>query len=174
MGGVDPPNPLRVREPKAAATARRSGVRYSRPSRRVARPANRGSAARCRLHDGSLRIGGAMKVMIRLGCAVALVAVGWLSGHAQSVGQPSITEPQFVLEVEAPQGWTSVTCARGCELIGSRDHGNPQAGRMLEYQYGCGVGRDSPQHRVPIEPPPGTASPGLRCKATVYGWLRSK
>ena len=108
-----------------------------------------------------------MKMMIRLGCAVALVAAAWMTGRAQV--QPE--SPQFVLELEAPHGWTSVVCARGCELIGSRDHGNPSAARMLRYQYGCGVGQDSPRHVVPIEPPSEPSST-LRCKATVYGWLR--
>jgi hypothetical protein len=86
-------------------------------------------------------------IAVRAACAAVLVALGWLTGRAQA------PRPEFVLELEAPQGRTSVTCARGCELIGSRDHGNPNAGRMLRYEYACGADR---------------------CRATVYGWLKKE
>jgi hypothetical protein len=92
-----------------------------------------------------------MSVIRRVGCTVGLVALGWLAAQAQSAAE----KPQFVLELEAPHGSTSVVCVRGCELIGSRDHGNPAVGRMLRYDYQCG-----------------NPSPTSRCKATVYGWLR--
>jgi hypothetical protein len=98
-------------------------------------------------------------ILVRVGCALALVVLGWVAGRAQAV-----PEPQFVLELEAPQGWTSVTCSRGCELIGSRDHGN--GGRMLQYDYGCGVGG------TPSKPELQPSSQSLRCKATVYGWRK--
>jgi hypothetical protein len=100
-------------------------------------------------------------ILARVASALALVVLGWVAGRAQAV-----PEPQFVLELEAPQGWTSVTCSRGCELIGSRDHGNPSAGRMLRYAYGCGVtGTPSKPVLQPMSDP-------LRCKATVYGWSK--
>jgi hypothetical protein len=97
----------------------------------------------------------------RLIVAVVLVGLGWVAGRAQGTSQP-----EFVLELEAPQGWTTVACSRGCELIGSRDHGNPRAGRMLQYRYGCGVG-EKPSDIVPQR-----ASAPLRCKATVFGWTK--
>jgi hypothetical protein len=100
-----------------------------------------------------------MKMMVRLECAAALVALGWLTGRAQIM-----PEPEFMLELEAPHGWTSIVCSRGCELIGSRAVQSP-AGRMRRYDYGCGVtGRR-------FEPPT-NQSPDLRCKARDYGWLR--
>jgi hypothetical protein len=103
---------------------------------------------------------GVTPMIRRLMVAVVLVGLGWVAGRAQEVSQP-----EFVLELEAPQGWTTVTCSRGCELIGSRDHGNPRAGRMLQYRYGCGVGA------TPSDPLPAASSP-LRCKATAFGWKK--
>jgi hypothetical protein len=99
------------------------------------------------------------KMTVRLMCAATLVLLGWLTGRAQG-----LAEPQFVLELEAPHGWTKVVCARGCELIGSRAAQSPD-GRALQYYYGCGV--SGSQFEPPTNP-----SPDLRCKATVYGWLR--
>lgn len=100
-------------------------------------------------------------ILARVACALALVVLGWVAGRAQAV-----PIPEFVLELEAPQGWTSVTCSRGCELIGSRDHGNPNAARMLRYDYGCGVS-GTPSNPV-LQP----SSKPLRCKAMVFGWRK--
>ena len=103
----------------------------------------------------------------RIMVALVLVGVGWVAGRAQGTSQPD-----FVLELEAPQGWTTVTCSRGCELIGRRDYGNPRAGRMLEYRYGCGVGVIKPSDPVTADPIPQRTSSSLRCKATAFGWKK--
>jgi hypothetical protein len=79
--------------------------------------------------------------------SLALLALGWTVGYAQR------SEPQFTLSIDAPVGETRIECVSGCSLIGSRDLGNPNAGRMKEYQYGCS-GRG-------VE----------RCSASLAGWL---
>jgi len=79
--------------------------------------------------------------------SLALLALGWTVGYAQR------SEPQFTLLIDAPAGETTIECASGCALIGSRDLGNPNAGRMKKYGYGCS-GRSFE-----------------RCSASVAGWL---
>jgi hypothetical protein len=76
-----------------------------------------------------------------------LVSLGWVIGHAQRA------EPEFMISIDAPVGETRIECASGCELMGSRDVGNPSAGRLKVYMYGC-AGRNA-----------------QRCGASVAGWL---
>ncbi len=72
------------------------------------------------------------------------LGLGWSVGYAQSSG------PEFVLEIDAPVGRTSISCVEGCELLGMRDVINPNAGRLKAYFYEC-----SGHHR---------------CQAQVGGW----
>ena len=68
-------------------------------------------------------------------------------GYAQS------PVPDFMIEVTAPSGDTSVECISGCVLIGERDLDNPEAGPLKIYGYSCsGLGVQ-------------------RCKARAAGWL---
>jgi hypothetical protein len=76
-----------------------------------------------------------------------LVGLGWAVGHAQR------SEPEFIISIDAPVGETRVECVSGCELMGSRDLGNPNARRLKVYKFGC-------------------AGTGVqRCGASVAGWL---
>jgi hypothetical protein len=52
-----------------------------------------------------------MRTLIRAVLAVALLAVGWTVGRAQT----TYSAPDF--EVAAPVGETVVECVRGCELL---------------------------------------------------------
>jgi len=84
---------------------------------------------------------------IQIIIALSLVAFGWIGGRAKAPAS------DFTLEIEGPSdGPTVVKCVRGCTLQGGRDEGNPQAGRMLEYQVSCS-GRQ-------------------RCSGTANGWIK--
>jgi hypothetical protein len=79
--------------------------------------------------------------------ALILLGSGWAVGYAQR------PEPQFMLSIEAPAGETKLECVSGCQLIGARDVGNPNAGRMKSYTFSC-------------------SGPGShRCKGAAGGWL---
>ena len=91
---------------------------------------------------------GFMSVTKRAFCCLVLIGLGWAVGSAQR------SEPEFMLAIDAPAGETRIECVSGCELLGSRDLGNPNAGRMKVYTYGC--------------------SGAQRCEATVAGWLVQK
>lgn len=84
-------------------------------------------------------------VMIRTVVALAFLIAGWMAGRAQT------SSPEFTLEIDAPGGWTTVVCAKGCELQGGRDLGVPGNIPKANYYYACS---------------------GNRCKATVNGWLK--
>jgi hypothetical protein len=56
--------------------------------------------------------------------AFVLVGLGWVVGYAQR------PQPEFMMAIDAPVGETRVECVSGCELIGARDLGNPNAGRL--------------------------------------------
>jgi hypothetical protein len=91
-----------------------------------------------------------MSIVRRSVGSLILVAGGFVAGHAMT------PEPQFMLALDAPSGETRVSCVAGCELLGSRDLGNPSAGRMHEYNFSCdGEG-------------------AARCHARVAGWLAEK
>lgn len=79
--------------------------------------------------------------------AFILFGSGWVVGYAQR------SEPEFMLAINAPVGETRVECVSGCELMGARDLGNPNAGRLTVYDYGC-KGRKV-----------------QRCEARIAGWL---
>lgn len=79
--------------------------------------------------------------------AFVLVGLGWAVGYAQR------SEPEFMIAIDAPVGETRVECVSGCELMGARDLGNPNAGRLTVYTYGCS-GRNV-----------------RRCGARIAGWL---
>lgn len=83
----------------------------------------------------------------RLAWAFILVGLGWTVGYAQR------SEPEFMIAIDAPVGETHVECMAGCKLMGARDLGNPNAGRMRVYSYGCS-GRNV-----------------QRCATEVAGWL---
>jgi hypothetical protein len=91
-----------------------------------------------------------MSIVRKLVGSLVLVAGGFMAGHAMT------PEPQFMLAVDAPAGETRVRCIAGCELLGARDLGNQNAGRMDEYNYTCG------------------GESAERCQARVAGWLTAK
>ena len=97
--------------------------------------------------------------LVRAGWVLALVALGWVAGRAQD--RP---EPQFVLNVEAPQGWTKVICVRGCELVAERSATN--AKRTPEFVYGCGVSGSPEAPRLQAG-----LSETLRCRCTALEWI---
>lgn len=69
------------------------------------------------------------RIAVRLLVAVALVALGWLIGRAQSVG------PQFFsLTIDSPVGSTILRC-NGCELF-SWTEGHSTAQR--QFTLACG------------------------------------
>jgi hypothetical protein len=88
-----------------------------------------------------------MSVMKDACLAFLLVGLGWVVGYAH---RPA---PEFMLAIDAPVGETRVECVAGCELMGARDLGNPNAGRMTVYTYEC-KGRGV-----------------SRCSAQIAGWL---
>ena len=88
-----------------------------------------------------------MSIRKRVAVAFILVGLGWTLGYAQ---RPA---PEFMLAIDAPAGQTRVECVSGCRLMGSRDLGNPNAGQMRVYTYGCSGGA--------VE----------RCTAQAAGWL---
>lgn len=63
--------------------------------------------------------------------ALLFPVTGWTMGSAHQAA------PDFVLKIDAPAGETRIECVSGCEFIGARDLGNPNAGRMKSYTYGC-------------------------------------
>jgi len=75
--------------------------------------------------------------------AAGLLTIGWVAGAQTS-------KPEFTLALDAPEGWTTVTCAEGCVLQGGRDLGLP--GVKQSYYLKCG--------------------PADRCKGTINGWLK--
>ncbi|MBT8102794.1 MAG: hypothetical protein KJO95_07470 [Gammaproteobacteria bacterium] len=72
-----------------------------------------------------------MSASKRFAAALLLLGTGWAIGYAQQ------SKPDFMLRIDAPAGETIVECVSGCEFTGARDLGNPDAGRMLVYNYGC-------------------------------------
>jgi hypothetical protein len=88
-----------------------------------------------------------MSVMKGTSLAFVLVGLGWVVGYTQR------SEPEFMMAIDAPVGETRVECVSGCELMGARDLGNPNAGRLTVYVYGC-----SGRHVQ-------------RCGAKIAGWL---
>ena len=91
---------------------------------------------------------GLMSVMKGASLAFVLVGFGWAVGHAQR------SEPEFMIAIDSPVGETRVECVSGCELMGARDLGNPSAGRLAVYVYGC----DGQNVR--------------RCRAQIAGWIK--
>ena len=78
------------------------------------------------------------RVLCRTLMALALVALGWAAGTAQTA------QPDFELIVDAPVGETTVECVRGCEMAWVERGINPAAERMPTFKYGCtGVQRCS-------------------------------
>ncbi|HET9394754.1 MAG TPA: hypothetical protein VFO36_01760 [Nitrospiraceae bacterium] len=73
-----------------------------------------------------------MKVLRQIVLSLGLLGLGWTLGYAQRA------EPEFMIQIDAPVGDTTVECLSGCELMGARDVGNSRAGRMKTYRYRCG------------------------------------
>ena len=90
---------------------------------------------------------GAMSVRKGAFLAFVLVGLGWAVGYAQ---RPA---PEFMIAIDAPVGETRVECVSGCELMGARDLGNPNAGRLTVYAYSC------------------SGNSARRCRAQIAGWL---
>lgn len=80
---------------------------------------------------------------IRTLLALALLALGWVAGRAQTAA------PDFVLKIESPAGKTHVVCLRGCVLQSSRYASNSDS--KPDFWYECGPDR---------------------CGAEVNGWLK--
>ena len=79
--------------------------------------------------------------MIRasLGIAVAatLVGTGWMAGRAQPL------EPDFEMVVNAPEGETTITCVRGCNLAFVERGVNPNSRPLPTFRFRCGGTADS-------------------------------
>jgi hypothetical protein len=73
------------------------------------------------------------RVVLRTLTALALVALGWAAGTAQTA------QPDFELIVDAPgPGETTVQCLRGCEMAWVERGVNPSARPMPTFTYRCG------------------------------------
>jgi hypothetical protein len=92
-----------------------------------------------------------MTIIKQVFCGFLLLGIGWTVGHADRA------EPEFMLAIDAPFGSTRVECLSGCVLMGANDLGNPNAGTMSVYTYGCS-GRAA-------------ANSDARCEAQVAGWI---
>ena len=69
--------------------------------------------------------------LIRLVIACGLVALGWAAAKAQT------DAPVFELIVDAPEGETTIECARGCELSWVERGINPNARPQPQFKYSC-------------------------------------
>jgi hypothetical protein len=72
-----------------------------------------------------------IRIGLRLVMIVALVAVGWAAGKAQTA------EPDFEIVVNAPEGETMIECVRGCELAWVERGVNPNANPVPTFQFSC-------------------------------------
>src|SRR6476660_1536115 len=70
--------------------------------------------------------------LVRVAVACGLVALGWAAAKAQA----PIAPPAFELLVDAPEGETNITCARGCELLWV-EHGIPNGRPQPTFKYSC-------------------------------------
>ena len=73
-----------------------------------------------------------MKIVLRAVTVAALVGLGWMAGKAQT---PEVGD--FQIKIDAPAGFTTVECVRGCTLQGARDAGLPPDPNKRTYAYGC-------------------------------------
>jgi hypothetical protein len=73
-----------------------------------------------------------MKILLRAVTVVALVGIGWVAGKAQT---PEVGD--FQIKIDAPAGFTTVECVRGCTLQGARNAGLPPDPNKRTYTYGC-------------------------------------
>jgi hypothetical protein len=87
-----------------------------------------------------------MRMMLRGLIALALVAAGVGLGRAQG------RSGDFEIRIEAPQGFTTLECVRGCTIVGARDVAvrEPKA----TYRFGCSTPNES-----------------VLCRATVHGFI---
>ena len=83
-----------------------------------------------------------MRLMLRGVMALALVAAGVSLGRSGD----------FEIRIEAPQGFTTLECVRGCTIVGARDVAvrEPKA----TYRFGCSTPNES-----------------VLCRATVHGFI---
>ena len=89
------------------------------------------------------------RAVLRTLMALALVALGWAAGKAQTAA------PDFELVVNSPSGETTVECRRGCELAWVERGVNPAAKLMPTFMYGC------------------SNTPNGRCSsARIGGWIK--
>lgn len=74
-----------------------------------------------------------MMVRASLGIAIAaiLVVTGWVAGRAQPA------EPDFEIVVNAPEGETTITCVRGCNLAFVERGVNPRSNPMATFRFEC-------------------------------------
>jgi hypothetical protein len=83
---------------------------------------------------------------LRIGFATALVALGWTAGRAAPPAQAD-----FELQVQYPDGQTTITCLRGCGLQFIRMTPS-KAEAKPSFTYSCSNSRGT-------------------CGGTVQGWL---
>ena len=69
--------------------------------------------------------------LIRLVVACALVALGWAAATAQTPA------PAFELIVDAPEGETTITCTRGCQVSWVERGINPNDRPRATFSYSC-------------------------------------
>ena len=87
-----------------------------------------------------------MRMILRGVVALALVAAGVGLGRAQG------RSGDFEIRIEAPQGFTTLECVRGCTIVGARDLAvrDPKT----TYRFGCSAPTES-----------------TACPATVHGFI---
>lgn len=71
------------------------------------------------------------RIVVRMAIVVALVALGWAAGRAQTA------QPDFELLVDAPAGETRVECVRGCRLSWVERPVKSPTTPQLYFSYGC-------------------------------------
>ena len=67
----------------------------------------------------------------RIAMVAGLLVIGWLVGRAQT------SEPDFELVVNAPEGFTSIHCVRGCTLAFVERGVNPNAKPVPTFKFEC-------------------------------------
>jgi hypothetical protein len=71
------------------------------------------------------------RLMLQGALVLALVGAGWMAAKAQ------VSEPDFELIVDAPQGETRIECVRGCSLMWIERGLNPNNSPRQTFTFAC-------------------------------------
>ncbi len=77
------------------------------------------------------------RMTVRLALAAGLLSLGWAAGRAQPA------QPDFEIRVDAPGGWTTITCVRGCALAWVERGVTPNTLPTPTFSYDCTTARCS-------------------------------